>query len=321
LRGHTQPGWAANRALTNHRNDALANHRDADGHHEDARDTEVMEAVRDPSARDSSRGVLLPDIMPRDTEELPRVDPRVVVATSKATDVDEALRTEDLIRPFVKGRDIRGYLIPHSRRWILLVDRGTPWDLLPPAVREHLEMFRERLEPRPTNVDAKAWKGRKPGTYAWHELQDPVVPLAKSRAQRMLYQDIQTTPLCALDVDGELVPDTTVWILPSQDLVLLAILNSPVYRWIAQRRFPPALNGAVRPKLNYMQQLPIPRVDGALRDDITSCVEQRIRHVVEGEDSQGIDNELVKLIFDAYKLSRNERELVMRSAQLAPNVN
>ncbi|HEY4057859.1 MAG TPA: N-6 DNA methylase [Kofleriaceae bacterium] len=275
------------------------------------------------AARAPQRGVLLPDIMPRDTDVIPRArDPRAVVATSKRAETqDETLRTEDLIRPFVKGRDIRGYAIPHPRRWILLVDRGTPWELLPAAVRAHLERFRDRLEPRPANIDAKAWSGRKPGAYAWHELQDPVVPLAKSRAQRMLYQDIQTTPLCALDVEGELVPDTTVWILPSQDLVLLAILNSPVYRWIAQRRFPPALNGAVRPKLQYMQQLPIPRVDGALRDEITSCVEQRIRHVAEGENSVGIDNELVKLVFEAYKLSRKERELIVPSGPMTPGVN
>jgi SAM-dependent methyltransferase len=257
----------------------------------------------------------------RNVQVVPDIAPRRHVPDIAQRSSDDPIATSELIRPFVKGRDIRSYALPHPPRWILLIDRGMPFEALPPAVREHLEKFRARLEPRPASVDAKAWKGRKPGAYAWHELQDPVVPLAKSRAQRMFYQDIQTAPLCALDVEGELVPDTTVWILPSQDLVLLAILNSAVYRWIAQRRFPPALNGAVRPKLQYMQQLPIPTVTGALRDDITSCVEQRIRHIREGENSKGIDVELAKLVGEAYTLSRKERELVMPSAPMKPDEN
>lgn len=239
----------------------------------------------------------------------------VVTGCNDAFVIDETTRdalledgaTADLVRPFAKGRDIRAYALPVPPRWILLVDRGTPFDALPPAVRAHLETFRARLEPRPATVDATAWAGRKPGAYAWHELQDPVVPLAKSRAPRMLYQDIQTAPLCALDLEGEIVPDTTVWILPSEDRVLLAILNSPVYRWIAQRRFPPALNGAVRPKLQYMQQLPIPRVTPTLRREITMCVEQRI---AEGSSATRLDSQLGMLVMDAYELSRRERALV-----------
>src|SRR5262249_17480020 len=133
-----------------------------------------------------------------------------------------------------------------AERWILLVDRGASLAALP-AVRAHLAQFRAALEPG---------SGRKPGAYKWYELQDPVGALAASRAPRMFYQDIQTAPACCSDDSGELVPDTTVWCMPA-DRFLLAILNSPLYRWYARRRFPPALNGAVRPKLEYMRALPI----------------------------------------------------------------
>jgi hypothetical protein len=194
-----------------------------------------------------------------------------------------------LIRPFIKGRDVRRWLPAAIDRFIILVDRGTQLTALP-RVRAHLAQFRAALEPG---------TGRKPGTYKWYELQDPVVPLAKSRAPRLFYQDIQTAPACCLDATGELVPDTTVWILPSADPFLLAVLNSPLYAWYARRRFPPALNGAVRPKLEYMRALPIATPRAALRTKIATLVTRQLEHADPARDV-----ELAELVNEAYGLSR-----------------
>ena len=208
----------------------------------------------------------------------------------------------DVIRPFVKGRDLAPYLAPEAERWILLIDRGTSLDALP-RVRAHLDAYRAKLEPRPGDWTGEKWAGRKPGAYAWFELQDPVVPLAKSRAPRILYQDIQTTPLACLDRSGDLVPDTTVWILPSTDLVLLAILNSPLYGWFARHRFPPALGGAVRPKLAYMQRLPVPPAPPALRATIEALVTRRLSGAL-------VDAEIAACVAQLYELSPEERNVV-----------
>jgi SAM-dependent methyltransferase len=209
----------------------------------------------------------------------------------------------ELIRPFVKGRDVRRWTPAPIDRHVLLVDRGTSLAHLP-RVRAHLARFRTALEPRPADHDG-AWPGRKPGTYRWFELQDPVVPLAKARAPRLLYQDIQTAPACCLDATGELVPDTTVWILPSADLVLLAILNSPLYHWYARRRFPPALNGAVRPKLAYMRALPIATPSPALRARIEAAVRDQLAGAAR-------DAMLAELVLEAYELTTAERALISR---------
>jgi hypothetical protein len=117
-----------------------------------------------------------------------------------------------------------------------------------------------------------------------------------------------------------MIPDTTVWILPSHDLVLLAILNSPVYRWIAQRRFPPALNGAVRPKLQYMQRLPIPDVSYAVRREISTLVEQRIVLDAGAARPNPLDEQLTQLICDVYELSSRERALILANPA-APRTN
>ena len=249
----------------------------------------------------------------------------VVTGCNRAFVLDRAARDRLLavepaaaavIRPFVKGRDLRSWLPAEPERWVLLVDRGTSLDELP-AVTEHLARFRAALEPRPPDWRV-AWHGRKPGPYRWYELQDPVGPLVKAQAPRLLYQDIQTGPACAIDRSGELVPDTTVWMLPSAELYLLAVLNSPLYGWYAQRRFPPALNGSVRPKLAYIRHVPIATPGPAERAAIEHLVAQRLElepdrraGVREAVQAAGeLDGELGRAVHDAFELSVAERALV-----------
>ncbi len=239
----------------------------------------------------------------------------VVTGCNRAFVIDRATRDQilgeepaaaALVRPFVKGRDISPWAVERTERWIILVDRGTSLDELP-VVRAHLAQFRDALEPKPAGW-VGAWRGRKPGTYAWHELQDPVGPLIKARAPRLLYQDIQTAPACALDLEGDAVPDTTVWMLPTADRFLLAVLSSPLYGWYAKRRFPPALNGAVRPKREYMRTLPIAQPDAGARHAIVDMVERRL--AADRVDGPGLERSIASAVLDAYALSSAERRLL-----------
>ena len=229
----------------------------------------------------------------------------VIDGATRARILDAEPAAASLIRPFVKGRDVRAWRHTNADRFILLIDRGTVLDELP-VLRAHLAQFRRELEPRPAEHTG-AWGGRKPGSYAWHELQDPVGPLVKARAPRLLYQDIQTAPACALD-DGAVVPDTTVWMLPTDDRFVLAVLNSPLYGWYAQRRFPPALNGAVRPKLAYLSALPIPAIAANAMRAITTLVDRRIAEPLAPQR----DAEIATAVADAYELSVGERSLIAR---------
>ncbi len=199
----------------------------------------------------------------------------VIDAATRARLVGDDAAAAAWIRPFVRGRDVRRWSPAPPTRYLLAIGHGTKLASLPRAIRAHLARFRSVLAPRPRDhVDA--WTGRKPGSYAWHELQDPIGPLVASRAPRLLYQDIQTRPACSLDATGELAPDTTVWMLPTADRVLLAILNSSLYGWYARRRFPPALNGAVRPKRAYLMTLPIAQPPPALRAHIEALVDAQL---------------------------------------------
>ncbi|MDQ3365175.1 MAG: Eco57I restriction-modification methylase domain-containing protein [Myxococcota bacterium] len=238
----------------------------------------------------------------------------VVTGYNRAFEIDRDTRDRlladepaaaPLVRRLVKGRDLRRWRPADAERWILLIDRGTSLDELP-RLRAHLARFRAALEPRPPGTPATVGSGRKPGAYRWFELQDPVGELAAARTPRLFYQDIMTDPVCCLDA-GDLVPDTTVWTLPSADRYLLAVLNSSLYGWYARRRFPPALNGAVRPKHAYLCRLPIATPAPALRARIEQLVEERLAMAVTAIEVPALDAALDAAVMDAYELDATDR--------------
>ncbi|MEO6777024.1 MAG: Eco57I restriction-modification methylase domain-containing protein [Kofleriaceae bacterium] len=211
----------------------------------------------------------------------------VISGVTRARLLDEDPACAAWIRPFVKGRDVRRWRVEPDDRYLLMCDRG---GVLPAAIRRHLAPLRAQLEPG---------TGRKPGTYKWYELQDPIGALARSTAPRLFYQDIQTAPACALDTTG-LVPDTTVWMLGTGDRFILAVLNSRLYGWYARRRFPPALNGAVRPKREYLARLPLAQPLPALRARILELAELQL-----AAPTPARDRELDARICAAYGVSGN----------------
>ena len=146
-----------------------------------------------------------------------------------------------------------------------------------PRVRDAPRAVSHRARAATAPIIAVRWPGRKPGTYRWYELQDPVGPLAAARTPRLFYQDIQTAAgvLPRRDRRARSRHDGVDRRRPTIAF-LLAMLNSPLYGWYARRRFPPALNGAVRPKLAYMRALPIARPPRGAARAIAALVDAQL---------------------------------------------
>jgi hypothetical protein len=110
--------------------------------------------------------------------------------------------------------------------------------------------------------------------------------------------------------------------LPSGDLYLLAVLSSPLYGWYARRRFPPALNGSVRPKLEHMRNLPVATPSTSHRSMIEQLTEQRLEleplrrtgDLAAAAVARELDAAIHTAVHDAYELSDAERALVTSGA-------
>lgn len=74
---------------------------------------------------------------------------------------------------FLEGKDLKRWRAEPRDLWLIFTRRGTDINSYP-AIKAHLEQYREMLEPKPKDWKPKTknekWKGRKTGHYEWFEI-------------------------------------------------------------------------------------------------------------------------------------------------------
>jgi hypothetical protein len=126
-------------------------------------------------------------------------------------------RAEEIIKPFINGRDVRRYNIEHNNMFVIYTYHGVDISRYP-AVEAHLMQYKDRLQKRATR-------------QAWFELQQPQFNYAPFMNQpKIVFPDIATAPRFSLDEKGYYCSNTTYFI-PLHDLYLLGILNSDLGRF------------------------------------------------------------------------------------------
>lgn len=183
-------------------------------------------------------------------------------------------KCESLIRPLLRGQDVDRWQSDWSGLWMIFTRRGITIDNYP-SIKRHLSMYREQLEPKPKGWEGGEWKGRKGGAYQWFELQDPVDYWQEFSTPKIIYQVIQFHPSYALDRNGMLANDKTFF-LPTDDLYLLAVLNSPLMWWHNWRTLTHLKDEALSP-LGYMvESLPIAEPTDVLRTEVEKITSRLI---------------------------------------------
>jgi hypothetical protein len=131
------------------------------------------------------------------------------------------------------------------------------------AIKQHLEQFRERLEPKPKGWSGGKWPGRKAGSYKWYEIQDSVDYWEIFEQPKILTQDLATYSWFCFDDSGS-YPVNTCYVWPTDDLYILGWLCSPLAWWIMHRTLQHAINDTLRMFREQVEQLPIaPSTDEA----------------------------------------------------------
>jgi hypothetical protein len=136
----------------------------------------------------------------------------VVDETVKARILKANPKAREIIKPFINGRDVRRYAVHSPGQYLLYTYHGVPIDRYP-AVKAHLEPFRQRLKARATRQE-------------WYELQQPQYAYAELLdGPKIVFPDIAKSPRFALDEGGHYGANT-VYFIPGRDLYLLGLLNS-----------------------------------------------------------------------------------------------
>ena len=219
----------------------------------------------------------------------------------------------ELVKPFARGRDIGRWVCYPNTQWVLVLpssaNRSWPWSNARTesaaeeifartfaTVHAHLKPFEKKLRARSDQ-----------GTY-WWELRSCDYYSTFSRA-KIVVGDMAWRSEFAFD-DGELHVGNTIYVVPTDDLYVLGILNSRAIWWYFYNTAQPAKDDARR-FMGALGDLPIPgRVDKSIkariRDYSAALVELNRELPSDAVVRLELELHLDNLIGEAFGLSARE---------------
>ena len=222
-------------------------------------------------------------------------------------DESEKQRTSAIIRPILRGRDIKRYGYSWSGLWLINTHNGTKEGLERihiedyPSIKEHLDNYRLRLETR-------ADKGDTP-----YNLRNCAY-LDLLSQPKIIWGEISDKTKFCLDREGKYVPEATTFMLSGDNLiVLLAFLNCSVSEYMFSTIGTTTGVGTVRWKKFKIEQLYVPRdIDENIAQAIMDQCERIINITAQKGSAMEEERILNSLIYRFYGLSDSEIQYIER---------
>ncbi len=134
--------------------------------------------------------------------------------------IREDEKSAELIKPYLRGKDIERWNIGASGMWLIFTRRGVNIDEYP-AIKAHLKKYKSQLEPKPQTWDDEQqgiWPGRKAGTYMWWEIQDNIAYWQNFSESKIISTKVSIEPTFCLDKSGSFLgklcktPSVVCWV-------------------------------------------------------------------------------------------------------------
>ena len=213
-----------------------------------------------------------------------------IISTEKRKEIldncqteDERKRTAELIRPILRGRDIKRYGYEWAELWLIATFPSRHYNIEEyPAVKQYLLSFGiERLEQTGKThiVNGEKVKARKKTHNKWFETQDSISYWEDFSKPKIMYSEIVRSPQFYLDEQGQFFPEATTFILTGEHLrYLYNIFHSKVFTYFFKHFYAGGGLGedGYRYKKVFFEKLPIPKMIGTPNQQVIERANENI---------------------------------------------
>jgi hypothetical protein len=237
----------------------------------------------------------------------------VIDQTTRDQLVAADARSAELIKPFLRGRDVKRWHTAWADLYVLAIPFGFHAQLGQyPAVLKHLSRFETKLKARGQCTSSRG--GGDVGQHHWLELDNNPKPayLAAFEAPKVVIPAIERQCAFAFDDEGYYSNDKTTICVSDEARFLCAVLNSSVTWWLIQRTAARRQNGYYEFKPMYVSQLPVPVATQEEKDTLDSLARRAAK--AAGSELAAIEAEIDQIVFRLFKLDRDEISLIEESS-------
>lgn len=196
---------------------------------------------------------------------------------------EERKKTDDLIRPILRGRDIKRYSYEYADLYLIATFPSKHYDIEEyPAVKEYLLTFgMERLEQtgKEYKKNGEKIKARKKTNNKWFETQDSISywddfnkpKIVWARLMRLSKSDLNAFPRFCSVPEGFYVVDSLCFFSGSDIEILVQELNSEFASYYFFNSVATLDNGGFQMRQQYVEEIPLPRlktIKGSVDEEI-----------------------------------------------------
>ena len=225
-----------------------------------------------------------------------------IISTEKRDEIlancqteEERKRTEELIRPILRGRDIKRYGYNWANLWLINTHNGIRGKLERihienyPAVKEHLDQYWDKISKR-------ADKGDTPYNLRncayWEDFSKP----------KIIYPNMTKYMPFVYD-EKALLTNQKCFIITGENIAYLtAFLNSSLFKFCFRDSFPELLGGTRELSKIFFDKIPVKKVSPEIEVKFNNLVSE-LQKRFDDQKTKDIDN----MIFDIYSISTKER--------------
>ena len=228
-----------------------------------------------------------------------------IISTEKRNEIlnncsseEERTRTAELIRPILRGRDIKRYGYNWADLWIINIHNGIK-DVKPridineyPAVKAHLDLYWDKISKR-------ADKGDTP-----YNLRNCAY-LEDFNKPKIMYPNMTKFLPFYYDKKGFYQNDKSFMITGKNIAFLAAFLNSSLFKFCYIDNFPELQGGTRELRKIFFDKIPVLQVTDEMNTKFKSFVDD-----IQSEYTKSKAIAIDAMIFDLYNLSEIERQVI-----------
>jgi len=222
---------------------------------------------------------------------------------------DERQRTAELIRPILRGRDIKRYGYDWANLWLITTFPSRHYDINKyPSVKQYLLSFGiERLEQTGKThvVNGEKVKARKKTNNKWFETQDSISYWEDFNKPKIIYPNMTKYMPFVFDNKRYLTNQKCFIITGKYVAYLTAFFNSSLFKYCFRDSFPELQGGTRELSKIFFDKIPVCDISDNLNQQFQDVVED-----IQGEYTKQKAQRIDSMLFDLYNLTTEERKAI-----------
>ncbi len=224
---------------------------------------------------------------------------------------EERKRTDALIKPILRGKDIKRYSYEWAHLWVINTHNGYTSSFkskIPPIDIEKYPAIKAHLDSHWDTIATRCDQGDTP-----YHLRNCAY-LEDFEKEKIVWAEMTDEPRFIYDNKGFLT-NQTCYFIARDDKYLFAILNSKVMYFFMRQMASNLGEGAFRWIKQFIERLPIPQIttkNQELADKITDCTRRILQAKAKDPkaNTQRLEKEIDALVYQLYHLTDKEIKII-----------